>query len=446
MANTIPLKTVFAREYQRTHFRKACYPLFADLRFEKELQEGGSVKFSYDDDAVAGDLTGADGYTLKARTVTDETLTVNQKPMYGFVIKASERIQDHRPTQEKWARKSMNVIFQKVDGDILNDLRSNAATVLDAASFGGSAGAGIVVSSSNAAAIFAAAQRALTNQNVIYDENKHFKNVIVLDGGERFPVAAIPAELKEALLLQVGFKNTGEGDQVMKSGFMGMMFGFNAIASTSLPFSFRYTLTATPTNDKKLVLGGAIGATTTIGTAGAAVKITWVTTIGTTPGNVLAEVDATTSVTNLVNLLNDPYNGVANKSVAFVKANLSVSQQRILDNVSAVDNADGSCVITLRGYGTRQVAQDDANGTLDRRKIHAIFGVSRSIAVIMQREPGIAQSSGEIYTTGELTGFLGKHFVAWGLYGRKVFETHKPQIIDVQIDAANYGYPASALK
>lgn len=442
--NSIPLKTVFAAEYQRTHFKKACFPLFADLRFESILSDGATVDWAYDDDAVADSLASGDGYTLENKTVTNETITVDQKPSHGFRIPASQRIQDHRPTQQKWARKAMNVIFQKIDGDILKDLRDGATSTLDAASFGGTAGDPITVTTSNAAAIFTAAQRILTNNNVIYDENKAFANDVVLDGGERFPCAAIPAELREQLLLQTGFKNTDYADTIMKSGYMGTMFGFNAICSTSLPYSFRYTLSAQPTNTKKLVLGGTISATTTIGT-GTAVAVTWVTTIGATAGNVLSETNATTSVTNLVNFLNDPYSGVASKSIAFVRANLSKAQRRIVDNVSAVDNLDGSCVITIKGYGTRPVAQDDANGTIDRQTVHAIFGVSKSIAVIMQKTPGLAQSAGELITTGELTGFVGNHFLSWALYGKKVFKTHQPQLVNVKIAASTFDTPASVI-
>jgi len=415
------------------------------MRFENVLKEGSTIQWDYDSDASADSLTSTDGYTLEAKTIAADTLIVNQRPAHGFVIKGSERIQDHHPTQQKWARKAMNVIFQKVDGDVLNDLRSGAASALDASDFGGTAGNGIAVSSSNASAIFAAAQRVLTNQNVIYDENKVFANNVVLDAGERFPAAAIPAELKEQLLLQIGFKDTGYADKVMKSGFMGPLFGFNAIASTSLPFSFRYTLSTDPTNGKKLILGGVIGATTTVGTAAAAVQVNWVTTIASTVGNVLATTGATESVTNLCELLNDPYGTTDAGMVVWVRANLSVSQRRILDNISAVDNADGSCVITITGYGTRIVSQNDEAGTIDRQKVHAIFGVSQSIAIVMQRNPQIAQSSGELYTTGELTGFVGKHYLAWALYGRSVFENYKPGIIDVQIDASGFSAPASVV-
>lgn len=425
------LKTVYAGEFQRTHYKKAVFPLFGDTRFKDVLKEGATVSWDYDDDAVADELTSGDAYTIEEKTATAETLTVDKKPSHGFVIKGTEKIQQHGPTQEKWARKSMNVIFNKVDGDVLKDLRDGANSTLDAADFGGSSGDPITVTTSNAAAIFAAAQRVLTNNNVLYDENKVFQNVVKLDGGERFPVSAIPAELKEKLLLQTGFKDTSAGDQIMKSGFMGSMFGFNSIASTALPFSFRLTLTATPTDAKTLTIGG--------------LTWTWETGALDTAGKVKAETSAAVSVAHLVVALNAPYTAAASDHEELVRTSLTKAQRRIADNISAVDNEDGSCVITVAGQGRVVVSQNDAAGTIDREMVHAIFGVSKSIAIVMQRTPEIEVSAGNLITTGALTGVVGKHYLTWGLYGRKVFHTQKAGLVNVKIAASAFSAPASVV-
>lgn len=430
--NTVPLKTVYEREYQRTHFKKSVYPMFADMRFRDVLKDGATVQWDYDDDATADELDSNDGYTLNGKTVTSETLTVNQKPSHGFVIPGTQRIQDHRPTQEKWARKAMNVIHNKVDGDILKDLASEADSALDAEAFGGTAGDGIVPTSSNSAAIFAAAQRILTNKNVLYDENKVFANNVKLDGGDRFPVSAVPAELKEQLLLQTGFKDTGYADQVMKSGFMGPMFGFNSVVSTALPFSFRIVQTNTPTDAKTLTVGGVVVATWETGTIDAA-------------GKVKAETDATTSITNLCNFLNDPYATISGKSQTFVRTSLTVAQKRILDNISAVDNEDGSCTIWVAGLGALSVSTTETGAAIDREIVHAIFGVSRSIGVVMQRAPELEISAGNLITTGQNTGYVGKQYLAWSLYGRKVFHTQKAGLVDVKISATNLATPSSVI-
>lgn len=426
------LKTVYAEEFQRTHYKKAVFPLFSDTRFKDVLKEGATVSWDYDDDAVADSLGSGDTYTIEEKTATPETLTVNQKPSHGFVITGSEKIQQHGPTQEKWARKSMNVIFQKIDGDILKDLRDGANSTLDAADFSGTAGNGIEVSTSNAAAVFAAAERVLINQNVLYDQNKVFQNVVKLDGGERFPVAAIPAELREKLLLQVGFKNTDEADRVMKSGYMGSMFGFNTVASTSLPFSFRLSQTGVPTDAATLTIGSLV--------------ITWETGSVDTAGKVKAETTAAVSIGHLCDFLNDIYEATTDADYAgFTRSSLTKAQRRIADNISAVNNEDGTCVITVAGQGRVVVSTTEAGATIDREIVHAIFGVSKSIAVVMQRTPELEVSAGGLITTGNLTGKVGKHYLTWGLYGRKVFYTQKAGLVNVKIKATSFSAPASVV-
>jgi hypothetical protein len=435
--NTVPMKTVWAQEFQATHFKTAIYPILADLRFAALLTDGESVKWSYDADMTSGKL-GDDGlYAIAARTITDETLTVDQKPYASFWVGDFQKVQDHRPTQEKWAKKSYNVIINKIDGYILNLARAGAATTLDGADLGGSAGDGMTVTSGNATSVFTAARRLLKNQNVIYDANKAFKNNVKLDSAEKFPIAIIPAELEEQLLLQIGFKDTGMGDETLKQGYMGMLLGFNVVTSNSLPFSFRYTLSVQPTDGKKLYLGST---STTIG-SGTGVALNWVTTIGTTAGNVLSVTGATASVTNLTELLNDPYGTSDAGMYIFTRANLSVAQQRILDNISAVDGVDGSCVITIAGLGRVVVTQDDANGTIDREIVHAIFGTSQSVGMVMQREPEVLMSAGDLIGTSASAGYIGKQVVTRAYYGAKVFKTQTYQLINAKINASAWSAP-----
>lgn len=430
MANTVPFKTVFAREYQRTHYKQAVFPAFADQRFEDILEDGASVKWSYDGDSDVQEM-GSDGsYTVEGKTVTDETITVDQRPTSTFRIPVTERIQDHRPTQEKWSKKAANRIFWSMDADMLGAMKSAATSDLDAGDFGGSDGTPVTVSSSNAAAIFAAARRQLRNQNVIYDSNKQFKNVIKYDQqGDLMPVAAIPAELEEQLLLQIGFKNSELGDTTLKQGYLGLVFGFNTFVSTALPFSFKIAFSSTPTDGSTITIAG--------------VTITWETGTIDVAGEVKAETSATVSCTNLVNFLNDPYASISAKSQAFVRSSLTLAQRFILDKISAVDNLDGSCVITILGAGNISVSQNDAAGTISNQTVHAIFGTSRSIALIMQRAPEMTISAGEILSNGSTGGYVAKDFVGWSLAGWKVFNSQTKQLVNVKISSSSYGSPSN---
>lgn len=439
--NTIPYKSVWVAEYMRTWYKNAVFPMFADMRFEKDLPNGATIKWSYDADMTAQQI-GADGsFTISARTVTDETLTADQRPGATFFIPMTEKIQDHRPTQQKWAQKSMNVVYQDMDGKILGQLAINATSSVDAGDLGGSSGTPVTISSGNAAAIYAAARQKLRNQNVIYDENTPFTGVTKLDSANILPVAAIPAELEAQLLLQLGFKNTELGDTTIKRGFLGLIFGFNTVVSTSLPFSVDYALSATATDASTVTIGSG---STTVG-SGTAVLFTFETGTIDDVGEVKAETSATVSMTNLINSINNPYSSLSAKYYGFTRSSMSVAQQRILDNLYGVDNGDGTGVIYVFGQGAISITQTDTNGTLSKQTVHALIGTSKSIAVVMQKEPNLQVSAGNVLPNGASAGNVGQQFVTWAYAGWKVFTTQKRQMVDVKIDASSFSAPASVL-
>lgn len=408
------------------------FPVFAEQKFADVLVQGASVKWTYDGEADVQQL-GSDGsYTVANKTVTDETLTVNQVPASTFRIPASQKIQDHRPTQQKWATKAMNRIFWWLDAKILGDLQSNAASTIDAGDFGGTAGTPLTLSSSNASAVFTAARRKLRNQNVIYDENKKYTGYVKLDTIAKYPACAIPAELEEQILLSVGFKPGDLGDKVLKAGYLDMLFGFNTFVSTSLPFTVKLAQTATPTNSDTIV----IGATT----------LTFVTGTPTNAGEIKAETDAATSMTNLKNFLNAPYASISGKSVGLTRSSLTQADAFIFDMIASsavTGTAPAAITMTILGHGLVTVTSTGAGMVLSNQAVHAIFGTSQSVALIMQRTPELAVSAGQIIGNGTTGGILAQDFATWALVGWKVFLTHTKQLVDVVISTTGATAPSN---
>lgn len=425
MSNTIPLKTVYKAEYQRTHYKEAVYPMFADEQLRDELTKGQSVVWSYDSDTSVGTLGTDNSYTISSKTVTDETLTVNQTPDVANFLKATDRIQDHRPTQEKWAQKQMNKVFIWLDGQILGAMQAAAASTLDAGDFGGSAGTPVTISSSNAPAIYTAARRKLKNQNVMYNRNKKYTGNIKLDNfGDLMPVAAIPAELEEQLLQAIGFKPGDLGDQVLKNGYMDLLFGFNTFTSNNLPSTATYTQTATPTNTDTVVIGG--------------VTFTFVTGSPTNAGDVLAITSASVSMQYLKAAINAPYTFVDGyfKNFTFGTA----ATDSILGMISATGSG-AALVIKVLGNSAISWTATGSGMAITLKAVHALFGTSKSIAVVLQREPGLALSAGDLLVNGVTGGYIGKHLVTWALAGWKVFKTQTYQIVDVVIDSSAFTAP-----
>lgn len=429
--NTIPYKTEWIKAYQETHYRQPVFPVFADQKFADELTQGASIKWSYDSDADVQQM-GTDGsYSVGNKTVTDETLTVDQRPYSSFRIPATERIQDHRPTQQKWAQKAMNRVFWWLDSKILGALQAGAASSLSAGDFGGTTGNPISLNTSVAPAIFTASRRVLRNQNVIYDMNKRYQNVVKLDTVSKFAACAIPPELEEQYLLSVGFKPGDLGDQVIRDGFLDKIFGFNTFVSTALPFTALFTQTGTPTNGDTIVIGGT--------------TLTFVTGTPTNPGDVKAETDANTSMTNLKNFLNAPYASISGKSVALTRSSLTQADAFLFDMISMSTPSAGAATLTILGHGTVPVSATGSGMVISKKAVHALFGTSQSIALILQRYPNLDVSAGTIIGNGSTGGYVAQDFVTWSLAGWKMFKTHTFQMVDVPIDASNFSQPQAVL-
>lgn len=428
--NTVPYKTEWIKAYQETHYKQPIFPVFADQKFSSVLTAGATIKWSYDSDSDVQELGTDGGYTVAAKTVTDETLTVNHYPTSVFRIPSPQKIQDHRPTQAKWAQKAMNRIFWKMDAQILGVMQTGAAGLVDASQFGGSAASTgtyspISVTSSNAPAVFAAARRTLRNFNIIYDENKKWAGNVKLDSVAKYPAAAIPAELEEQVLLAIGFKPGDIGDNVLVKGFMNMLFGFNTFVSTSLPFTARFTLTGTPSDADTVTIGG--------------VAYTFKTSLGSTAGNIL--IDATNnSATNLFNAINSPYANVASTSIGFTRSSLTLAQAFTADLTTALNGTAGSVDVTVLGQGSVTVAKSCANGAWSNQSVHAIFGTSQSVALVLQRYPELAVS-GDIIGNGATGGYVAKDFVTWTLAGWNVFKQQTTQLVDVPIACSGFTAP-----
>ena len=312
---------------------------------------------------------------------------------------------------------------------MLGDLQAGAANALSAADFGGTAGKPITLSVSLAAPIFAAARRVLRNQNIIYDENKKYTNVVKLDTISKYPVAAIPAELEEALLLSIGFKPGDLGDQVIRQGYLNMLFGFNTFVSTALPFTVNYVVTAAnATNGDTFTIGGQVFQLVTNNTVAGDIKI------GGT---------AALTATNIAAALSAPYTA-SSTYTPLVRTSLAQAQAFIVDMLSATQvGATATVTVKVMGHGTVAVSDTAAAEGFDMTTaaVHAIFGVSQSIALILQRYPNLEVSAGSIIGNGATGGFLAQDFVTWSLAGWKVFKTHTYQLVDVPILASGYSQP-----
>ena len=62
--------------------------------------------------------------------------------------------------------------------------------------------------------------------------------------------------------------------------------------------------------------------------------------------------------------------------------------------------------------------------------VKCIFGLSKSISLVIQKNPNLKEK--------DKTGYIGSDFVAWTAYGMKVFVDQAPQIVQLAVNSAAF--------
>lgn len=421
--NTMTFKTVFKAEYQMSHFREPVYQIFADTRLESDLEKGQVVSRSYASDVQVNDM-GADGsYSTQAIVDTAETLTINKEKEASIYIKKLDQLQAHLPLKQKYGKKLANALINQIDGDVMLAMHLGAGTTLDDGSFGGTAGNGKEVTSSNVATVFTRAMQALRQKNVVY--NKRFHAGMKLEVPEGMPSAAIPAEVLTAIELYLGGKDTLLGDKASTNGYTGYFHGFECFLSNALPWTATLELPTIPTDTDTLTINGVV---LTADADGAAVGAGHYSIQG-------AVDDAAASLVQLINGTGTP--GVDN----YVE--VSVADRRKLKNITAsYDTGTNLLTLVSSGWGTVEVSEAfTAAGnifTVGLETTKCIFALSKSCSLVVQKKPDMEENF--------VSGKIGRDFIAWTVYGIKVFVDQAPQIVSLSVLATSYAGAATESK
>lgn len=440
--NTNNFKETWENEYQLTHYKTPAYKAIADESMKPMLEKGQKLHRTYDSDFVVEDMGGDGGYNNQAWADSDEYIIINYVKDVSFYIKKLDKFQANLPLQIRKARKAMNNLFLQLDGDVLGAAYLGAGSIVDDGSIGGTAGNGITASTTNIISIFAASETALRLANVIYDPTASFSGDFKLDRQTSMPVAIVSPQLFSILLQYLGGKTTQLGDNVSNSGYVGKYFGFNLFVSNNLPWTGKLVLATNPTAGDTFTL--LSGVSNKIGGATVSQALTF--TFRAAPavaGEVAIATTATLTVANLVNALNAPYTTIANTAntgyVAYVKSSLTTTQQKMLANLTA--SVDASVVTTLdvqvNGVGNVPVGKSMTAGgniwTTTQQVQHNIFGVNKSISVVIQYGPDLEILQSNPAAGSNNSGRVGWDFVTWFTYGIKVFNDQVPMIVDVQV-------------
>lgn len=433
--NTNNFLETWADVYQLAHFKTPSYKAIADESIRPKLTKGQVYHRTYDTDFIVNTMGGDGGYTDQAWTDSDEYLTVNYEKETSFYIKDLDAFQANLPLQMRKAQKAMNAIFLRIDADVLSLAYQGAATAVDDGSLGGTTGNGITISVGNIQSVFSAAELALRLQNVIYNPAATFDGKFKRDTVDPMPVAVISPQVYSVLQQYLGGKVTKLGDDVSHSGYVGMYFGFNLFVSTNLAWTGSLALSVNPTNGDTITF---LSGVTQFGVS-QALTFTFKDTLA-ADGDVHICGSAAATVANLVAALSAPYTDIAEAAntgyQAYTQSNLTTTQQKLFIGATFTDNTTSMGVL-LTGQGNVPVSQSMTSAsnlwTAAKQVQHNIFGVNKSISVVIQKSPNLDILQANPQANSGNSGRVGSDFVTWCAYGIKVFRDQSPMLVDVQV-------------
>lgn len=427
-------------EYLLSHYKVPAYKAIADESLKPDIEKGTILHRTSSSDFVVEDMGGDGGYNNQAWSDADETLEITFVKDVSFYIKKLDKFQANLPLQMEYCRKAMNNLFLQIDGDVFGAAYLGAGSIVDDGSLGGTPGDGINLNVGNVMAVAGAAELNLRLGNVEIDPTANFSGDFKLDRMMVMPVAVISGQFYNILTQYLGGKTTVLGDNVSNSGYIGKYFGFNLYVSNNLTWTGKLVLSVNPTaGDTFTLLNGIVNNIQGVITA-QALTFTFRATPS-APGDVVIGTTATDTVNNLVQALNNPYTLIANTAttgyVPYVQSSLTNTQQKLLSNLTATNPTATTLSLQINGVGNVPVAQTMTSGTdvwtAAQQKQHNIFGVNKSITVVLQYGPELEILQSNPAQGSNNSGRVGWDFVTWLNYGIKVFSSQAPMLVDVQI-------------
>lgn len=402
MAITASIAAYWSKRMQVIHHIKDVYRAIASFEERETMKYGDTLHKPYRTKLVAQAYTRGSDVTLSTLTSTDETLSVNISRTVSFYIDSLDEIQHSYKVLNEYADDGARLMGNLIDGDVLKEYDNATNKVDDADVNQLTSGDPFTLNVGNIDKMFGIAMRKLDQENIAQDM--------------RFFV--LSPQARAVLIERLAGKDSKLGDDVGQNGFIGRYFGFDLYLSNNLAGAARFNFNSTPSNNDTITI--AAGNSSGVATA---ITFTFVTSIGSTAGNVLVN-GQSGSATNLAGLINAPGTTDAN-GVAFTGNNLNDIQTRW--EASASGNA---CVVEVHGGSYLTVTSSNAANTWDRKIQHCLAGRKGATEVVTQLSPKV-----DIVRDPDRMGH-NVHIPA--LYGIRTFVEGDKMLVDVRLNSNNY--------
>ncbi len=377
-------------------YKKNVFKNIASFKEESVLTNGQKVDRPYRSDIFVDKYVKGTAMTAQDITANSDQLTVD-KIFSGLIyVDEVDKIQNKWDAAAAWSAEGVTRLSNQIDADCLYQSAIEANDTVDYNDLDSNqtAGAAVILTTANVLNLFTVTARKLDDNNV--------------DSENRFFVMS--ARVKQILLTYLAGRESILGDKTGEAGNIGTYMGMSLYVSTNLTSYIRWTPSTAPTNNQTFILNG--------------ITFTFVDTIGTTAGNVLANSETIAqAITRLVTLINAPGTTTAN-GVAFTGSNLAALNRGwvAVDGTTYID-------IWIKG-GNQMTKSGTAAGTNTYLKQLNVAGEKGCTDLVVQKQPSVQM--GSTISAGK----WGMNVAFMDLYACGVFFDMQARVFSVEIDTS----------
>ena len=352
---------------------------------QPDLKYGDRIHRPYPNDLVVNDYTKYTDTVQQDLIGTDEYLDIDQSKEISFAIDEVDWIQTKYDLENSYVERAAYRLSNDIDGSVLGEV-VNANVTCDGSDIG-SSGA-ISLSTSNCLNAIMTAWAKLT------------ANGCEMDKTWALVVSPKTASIIAQTVAQDWFSLA---DLALKNGYAGNFAGYKVYSSNNV-------------FHKRTISFSSVVATDEITVAG--VKFTFVSSIGSTAGNVLKGANDAAALANLAAAIN----GGSGAGTNYIE--VSAADRAKLKNAKA--NLDATTGV-LTTAGAVLVSTPDTTITVGNAEEHAILCRPGAIDLIMQQNIDVRKTP--------LPKQKADYYIISCLYGKKTFTEGKNRMVDIKIAA-----------
>lgn len=345
-----------------------------------------------------GSYTKYTNVTVADLTTANDTLTINTTQMITFAMDKIDMGDNYINIIPKATNNAGYKLKQAIDGAFLNQY-TNATNIYNTNGLNGAAGAPIALAtgaSQNLSAVFGDSQAKLIN------DGTNINDICLV-------VDAVVLNTINTLGLENGFQVADEAyTNKVARGYKGRFLGMEVYLATNLTCTAVLDLATQPTANDTITIAGQV--------------FTFVSSIGTTAGNVLIGVDVDTTRASLETLINAPGTTTAT-GVAVT------DPSKFANFITAVNSAGGDTLTVTSKSGRMSVTSVMTNASNDwqAETIHCIMMEKGSIWMALRNNVTVDERDEPLK--------LVTNYLIYTRYGITTPQEWKDRMVDLQIQA-----------